>query len=294
MKALWSGDISFGLVTIPVKLFSAVREKKVSFHLMSPDGKCRLHHKLVCEETGKEYDYKEAVKGYEESPQEYVLFKQREVADMRPDADPTLQILDFVSSQEVDPRFYNKPYFLSPDKRGVKPYKLLLEAMRRTDKVAIGHFVMRRKRYVVAIKPLEESMELSTLRYDNELLHSKDFPHLRDLSKVSVSSKEIALGTQLIEQMTSKFVPKKYKNEDLEKLARAVASRAKVSLAKNKKGRAAPDEADQEGNVIDLFESLKRSIHGDASKAPSKKRITQNNVHPIKAKKHHRRAAKAG
>lgn len=276
MKALWSGDINFGLVTIPVKLFAAVQEKKVNSHLMSPDGKCRLRHKLVCPTTGKEFDFKDAVKGYERSPNEYVLFKKDELSALKAEADSSLEILDFVPIGEIDPRYYDRPYFVAPEKKSIKSYRLLFEAMQKTEKVAIARFVMRRKRYIAAIRPLEDGLALSTLHYENELLSASDIPHLSDLSKATVSSKEQTLGVQLIEQMATHFSAKKYKNEDLGNVSKAVAAREKTMSKKNNK-RVSHDDSDADSapssrdNVIDLFDSLRRSIHGKDTKATNAK-----------------------
>ncbi len=293
MKALWSGDINFGLVNIPVKLFSAVREKTKSFHLLSPDGKCRLRQKLVCEKTGEEFDFKQAIKGYERAPNQYVLFKKEELAALRPEANSSLEISDFVEIAEIDPRHFDRPYFVVPDKRSLKPYKLLMESMTQTGQVAIARFTMRRKNYLAAIRPLNHSLTLSILRYQDELLAEDDVPRLPELKKVALSAKERQMGVQLIEQMATHFNAGKYRNEDLRTVSQAIAKKEKIKGSKkvaSDKDVELEDQTNERGaKVIDLFEALKRSVHAkDSSKKTIKKSVklkTNDEVSGKKAKR---------
>src|SRR5687767_9402214 len=146
-RAMWSGSISFGLVNIPVKLHTAVRNREVHFHLLTKDGTCRLRRKLVCpdDDKEKEYDYKDTTRGYELGPDQYVVIKDEELSALWPEARRTIDIQDFVGLSDIDPIYYEKAYYLMPDQNGTKAYRLLFEAMSRTKKVGIATFVMRHK-----------------------------------------------------------------------------------------------------------------------------------------------------
>src|SRR2546426_4331174 len=167
-RAMWSGSITFGLVNVPIKLFPAVQDKDVHFHMLSKDGKCRLRRKLVCPETGKEYDFKETARGYEIAPDQYVIVHDEELRNLKPEAGRHIEITDFVDLEEIDPVYYNRPYWLAPDEKGAKAYQLLLNAMLETAKVGIAKFVMRGKEYLAAIRPREGALCLEIMNFAEE------------------------------------------------------------------------------------------------------------------------------
>lgn len=162
-RAMWSGSISFGLVNVPVRMYTAVRDRGVHFHRLSPDGTCRLRNKLVCPDTGQEFDFKDTARGYEIAPGQYVIMRDEELENLKPEAGRSIDIRDFVDLADIDPVYYDNTYYLAPDERGAKGYQLLLEVMKKQQKVGIAKFVMREKEYLAAIRPYKNALVLETM-----------------------------------------------------------------------------------------------------------------------------------
>jgi len=267
MRSLWTGSIAFGLVNIPVKLFTAVREHTAHFHLMSPDGQCRLRQKLYCPETGKEYDFSQTAKAYELAKDEYVLIDKKELAKLQPEKGHTIDIVDFTKEAEVDPIYFDKTYYLGPDKRAGKPYRLLLEVMLETDMVAIGRFVMRTKEYLCVIRPAGDVLCLDTLYFADEVLGQDAIPELKtELKGVRITPTEKKMGVKLVESMVTKFDPSQYRDEyeeAVEKLVRAKSKGKKVSLAATEPKRT---------KVVDLMDALQKSIAAGKARKPAGQR----------------------
>src|SRR5690606_39339020 len=146
---------SFGLVSVPVRLTTAVRDKDIHFHMLSPDGSCRLRRKLYCPDTGKEYDFKDTARGYEVAPDQYVLVDEKELEQIKPEKGNTIDIEDFVDLASVDPIYYARTYYLLPGEGGAKSYRLLVDAMTETGRAAVAHFTMRQKQHLTIIRPIE-------------------------------------------------------------------------------------------------------------------------------------------
>jgi DNA end-binding protein Ku len=252
-KAIWSGTVSFGLVSIPVKLVTAVREHGVSFHRLSPDGKCRLRSKLYCPDDGKEYEFGEAARGYEVAPDRYVLIEDEDLESLRPEASRAIEILDFVDLHEVDPIFYSRPYHLTPDKGGAKPYRLLAEAMKRSERVAIARFVMRSRGYLAVLRPLEESLLLCTMHYRDEVQMPDEIEGMSP--DVELAPKELAMAEQLIESMRVGFDASAYRDEYREALQSMLDAKAEGRVVTAPSGKERP-----RGEVVDLMDALKKSL----------------------------------
>src|SRR5687767_7031479 len=154
-RAIWSGSISFGLVNIPVKLFTAVRNNDVHFHMLHEKDMSRLKRKMVCAAEGKEVPADEIVKGYEVAPDQYVVVEDKEMEQLAPKESRTIEIRDFVNLADIDPIYYDRPYYVAPADRAAKPYRLLVEAMEKSGRVGIATFVMRTKEYLAALRPLK-------------------------------------------------------------------------------------------------------------------------------------------
>src|ERR1041385_1375389 len=137
-RTFWSGHISFGLVSIPIKLASAVREKDIHFHMLTPDGSCRLRRKLVCPETGKEYDFGQTARGYEIAPDQYVIIEDKELKSLKPEAGRAIQIAQFAPLESIDPVYFSHSYHVVPDEAGARAYRLLMEAMKQSGRVAVA------------------------------------------------------------------------------------------------------------------------------------------------------------
>src|SRR5947207_5667940 len=173
-RAIWSGSISFGLVNVPVKLYSAVHQQDIHFSQLDKNGN-HIRYKRVSEKTGKEIDYSDIVKGYEVKKGQWVMVDPDELADYKPEATKTIDISDFVALEEIDPIYYENTYYLAPDGKGAaKPYNLLLEAMEKKGKAAIGKVVIRTKQYLAAIRPLDGVLALSTMRFADEVVSTSD------------------------------------------------------------------------------------------------------------------------
>src|SRR3954447_16051174 len=209
-RAIWSGSISFGLVNVPVKLYSAVHTQDLQFHQFDSKGN-RVRQKRVSEKTGKEVDYSEIVKGYEVKKGQYVMVDPDELAAYKPESTKTIEISDFVDLDEVDPIYYETTYYLAPDgKAAEKPYQLLLEAMEKKGKAAVGKVVIRTKQYLAAIRPLDGVLALSTMRFADEVVPTSEVKNGSSSKKASVSSREVDMASQIIDSLSSEWDPSQY------------------------------------------------------------------------------------
>jgi DNA end-binding protein Ku len=257
-RAIWSGSISFGLVNIPVKLYTAVRDRDVHFHMLSSDGKCRLRRKLVCPESGREYDFDKTAKGYEVAPDQYVIITQEELEQLRPESGRAIEIESFVALDDIDPMLFDRPYYLVPDKNGSKPYRLLLEALSASRKVAVARIVMRTKEYLAVVRPIGDALCLETLRYADEVVAVGDVEGIPE--EFEVGDRELAMADQLIEHLTTEFNPADYRDEFRERVEKLIEAKAAGEDLVVQE----PSDSGSKGNVINLMEALKKSLEGVA------------------------------
>src|SRR3954471_20486380 len=208
-RSIWRGAISFGLVNVPVKLYSAVSKKTVRFNQLHEPDNSRIHLKRFCAEEDKEVPFEEIVKGYEISPGRYIVITPEELEALDPAKTRTIDIEDFVDLEEIDPLFYEHPYYLAPDTGAAKPYKLLLEALKETNKVAIARVVIRSKEYLTAIRPAGDVLTMETMLFADELIDPSEIDELPD-EDVSAPEREVEMAQQLIESLASAFEPEKY------------------------------------------------------------------------------------
>src|SRR5918996_6282889 len=169
-RAIWSGTISFGLLNVPVKLYSAVSRKTIRFKELREDDGARIRHKRVAEEDGKEVPYEKIVKGYELSPDQYVVLTREELEELDPKKTRAIEIQDFVDLDEIDPIYFTQPYYLGPDKGAEKAYGLLVKAMADSHKVAIARFVLRNKEHLAALRPMDGVLTMATMRFADEVV----------------------------------------------------------------------------------------------------------------------------
>ena len=208
-RAIWSGALSFGLVNVPVKLYPATRSKDVRFNQLHATDGARIRQKRVSSVTGEEVALEEIVKGYEISPDTYVRITPEELDAIAPKASRLIEIEEFVDLDEIDPLFYESSYYLVPDKTGAKPYALLLAAMTSENKVAIGRVVLRSKEYLTAVRPLGETLTMSTMRFADEIVPRNLLEGLPG-ADVEAGEKEVKMARQLIESLSAAFEPEKY------------------------------------------------------------------------------------
>src|ERR687890_2576832 len=194
-RAIWSGAISFGLVNIPVKLFSAVSRKTVRFHQIDGETGSRIQQRRVNPETGEEVPYERLVKGYEIAPEQYVIIEPGELEALEPRRTKTIDILDFVDLEEIDPLYYDHPYYLMPGTGAAKPYKLLVTAMEDAQKVAIARVVIRQKEQLVAIRPTAGVLAMSTMNFADEVVSPDRFDDAPG-DDVETTSREVDMARQ--------------------------------------------------------------------------------------------------
>lgn len=253
-RPTWSGQITFGLVTIPVKLFTAVRDVGVHFHMLTPDGKCRLRRKLYCPDDGKEYEYSETKRGYEIAPNQYVVIEDEDIEKAQPEAARSIDILDFVDLTSIDPIYFDRPYYLLPDGKSEKPFQLLLDAMASSERIGVAKFVMRTNEYLAAIRPYQHILCLHTMHFDEEIVDLSTLDY--EPKKASTDKRELALAEELIDKLYADFDPDKYKHEEKERIMRVIEQKSKGKKIVATGG----GPASQPTKVVDLLEVLKRSV----------------------------------
>jgi DNA end-binding protein Ku len=265
-RPTWRGSISFGLVSVPVQLFTAVRPNTVRFKQLHAATKAPVRQKRVDEQTGEEVAYRDIVKGYEVGDDRYVVVEPDELAALDPEASRLIDILDYVEAAEIDPIYYDRAYYLTPDGEiATKPYRLLLEAMGRAEKVAIAKLVMRNRAYLAAIRAQDGMLLLSTMHYHDEVADPAELDV--DLGNdVRVDDREVTMAEQLIESLTTTFEPKAYRDEHRERVLEFLEARAEgeqIDLA--------PEEREP-GNVVDLVAALEQSLARARGERPGAER----------------------
>ena len=226
-RSIWRGAISFGLVNVPVKLYSAVSKKSVRFNQLHEKDNSRIQMKRFCADEDEEVPYEEIVKGYEISPGRYVVITPEELEGLDPKKTRTIDIEDFVDLDEIDPLYYEHPYYLAPDTGAAKPYKLLLEALKETNKVAIARVVIRSKEYLTAIRPAGDGdvLTMETMLFADELIDPGDLDELPD-QDVRATEREVDMARQLIESLATGFEPGKYRDEYRERVLELIEQKA--------------------------------------------------------------------
>jgi len=260
-RSIWTGAISFGLVTVPVKMYSAVSRKSVRFHQLNKETGVRIQQKRVDPTTGDEVRYEDIVKGYELTPDHYVIIEPGELDALDPKKTKSIEIEDFVALDEIDPIYFDHPYYLAPGPGGSKPYRLLLEAMRETGRVAIANVVIRSKQQLVAVRPMGENvLAMSTMVYPDEVVDSSSIDELGAVEEVEVNSRELDIAKQLVDSLAGTFDADKYRDTYREEVLALVERKAE-----GKEIAVQPAADEDDGEVPDLMSALKASL--DAVKA---------------------------
>jgi DNA end-binding protein Ku len=253
-RSIWRGAISFGLVNVPVKLYSAVSKKTVRFNQLHDADGVRIQQKRVCPADGEEVPYENIVKGYEIAPDKYVIITPEELEALDPKKTRTIDIQDFVDLDEIDPLYYEHPYYLVPDTGATKAYRLLLDALRDTNKVAIARVVLRSKEYLTAIRPAGDVLTMETMLFADELVPSDRLDELPEEDGTRASDRELAMARQLIEAQATEFDPTKYRDEYRERVLDLIERKAQgedVSVQ---------PEVDEPTEVPDLMAALEASL----------------------------------
>lgn len=255
-RSIWTGAISFGLVTVPVKLYSAVNRKTVRFNQLNGKTGSRIAQKRVDASTGEEVAYEDLVKGYEIASDRYVVIEPSELESVQPEKTKTIDIEDFVDLSDIDPIFYDHPYYLAPGTGGAKPYRLLLEAMRETNKVAIAKVVIRQKESLVAIRALTDHdvLEMATMLFADEVVDPERLDDIPDADDVKTNDRELDIAKQLVESLSGEFEPDKYHDTYREAVLAMIEKKAagEEIVVQEVEEEAAP--------VPDLMSALKASL----------------------------------
>jgi DNA end-binding protein Ku len=253
-RAIWSGAISFGLVNVPVKLYSATSPKTVRFHQLSSKTGARIKQKRVDPTTGDEVPFEEIVKGYEITPDRYVLIDPEDLDALDPKATKTIDIEEFVDLVEIDPIYYDHNYYLAPTTGGAKAYRLLLDAMREAGKVGIGRVVLRSKQQLCALRPTGEVLTLTTMLFGDEVLAPDRIDELDSLGEAGASQRELTMAQQLISSLSAEFDPTKYRDEYRERVLDLIERKASGEEI------AVQPQAEEPAAAPDLMAALEASL----------------------------------
>ena len=283
-RAIWSGSISFGLVNVPVKLYSAVKKKTVHFNQLDESTGARVRNKRVSEESGREVPYERIVKAYEVSKGKYVPVTDEEFEAMAPEDSRTIDIEDFVALEEIDPIYFESTYWLAAEKsKGArKAYALLTKAMAKSERVALGRFVMRGKQHLAALRAVDGTLALHGMLFPDEIVDASSTPGA-DVDE-SVPARELEIAGKLIDSLTRKFDPKRYHDTYRERMLDLIQQKAKGQEI------VAPEPPKERAEVLDLMAALEASIK-EGRRTPARKRPAAKKKAPAKKKAAPKKAA---
>jgi DNA end-binding protein Ku len=267
-RAIWKGGISFGLVNIPIALYPATRREELKFRLLRKSDLSPVNYKRVAEKDGKEVSWDQIVKGYEYDKGRYVVLKDEDFQRVDLEATQTVDIQDFVDQEEIDPMFFYKPYYLEPQKGGDKAYALLRDALKDSGKVGIAKVVIKTRQYLAGVKPEDRVLVLELMHFADELA---DPEKLHVPKKTEVGKREMNMAKSLIDGMSSKWNPEKYKDDYREALMEVIEEKVEAG---GKEIEEKPKKAFKPTKVIDLVSVLQKSLEetGGKKKAPAKSR----------------------
>ena len=267
-RAIWKGSISFGLVNIPIALYSATRREELKFRLLRKSDLSPVNYKRVAEKDGKEVSWDQIVKGYEYEKGKYVVLKEEDFERVDLEATQTVDIKDFVNQEEIDPMFFYKPYYLEPQKGGDKAYALLRDALKDSNKVGIAKVVIKTRQYLAGVKPEDGALVLELMHFADELADPEklDVP-----KKTEVGKREMNMAKSLIDSMSSKWDPEKYKDDYREALMEVIEEKVEAG---GKEIEERPKKAPKPTKIIDLVSVLQKSLEqtGGKKNKPAKSR----------------------
>jgi DNA end-binding protein Ku len=265
-RSLWTGSISFGLVNVPVRLYSAVKQQDVHFHQLERGTNARIKYKRVSEKSGREVPYEKIVKGYELDRGRYVVIDPEELEALDPETTSTIDVTDFVSLEDIDPIYYEHTYYLVPGKGGDHAYRLLHEAMSETQRVAIGKVVMRQKEYLAAVRPLDGALALNTMLFADEIVPLDAIEGIPG-RRTKVPPQQLKMAKQLIDSLTSEFEPEQYRDEYRGRVDQLIRRKAKGETVE------VEEAPEKRATVVDLMDALRQSLEqpGGSARRSTKK-----------------------
>lgn len=259
-RPVWSGSISFGLVNVPVKAFTAVRSHDVHFHQLEKGTGARIRNQKISEKSGKPVDGDDIELGFEIRAGRHVTFEKGELADLKPESTKAVEVSDFVALEDIDPIYYERTYWLAPaDQQSAEPYRLLLAAMEERSRVGIGSVVMRNKQYLAAIRPLDGALAMSTMHFADEVVPRADIDGLPSGRAKKPEAKALKLAEQIVDSLTSDWEPERYHDTFTEELKEAIEhkdERDDEDVVESDEAAAGGEQAE----VLDLMAALERSV----------------------------------
>jgi DNA end-binding protein Ku len=255
-RAIWSGSVSFGLLNVPVKLYSAVARRGISLREVRASDGARIRHRRVAEGTEEEVPYEEIAKAFEISPDRYVPLSKDEIAALAPERTRAIEVQDFVDLDQIDPIYFDSPYYLGPAEGAEKAYSLLARAMQESGKVAIARFVFRNKEHLAALRPSDGVLTLTTMRFADEVVPPAELEDVLPSGKPKVAKREVEMAERLIDSLTRDFDPGAYRDEYREQLLALIEHKAEGKEVLS----APPPEEPQPTGAPDLMSALEESI----------------------------------
>jgi DNA end-binding protein Ku len=282
-RGIWTGALSFGLVNIPVEVHTAVRDTRPHFRLLHAKDRSPINYERVCQKEGSAVGWDDLVKGYEYEKGRFVVLTKEDFASAAVEKTRRIDILDFVNAEDIDDRFFDKPYYLTPGKGGDVAYGLLREAIRESGRIGIAKFIMREVQHLAAVEVVDEALVLSTLRFADELVEvgTLDVP-----KRTSVGKKELDMATSLVESLAAEWNPEKYTDDYRENLMRVIKAKMK-----GKKADLVAEEPPRDAKVIDLMERLRQSL--DASSGRGRRRAAASSPRAKMARATTRRSTRS-
>lgn len=250
---IWTGSVTFGLVSIPIQLHRAVKPKDVRFHLLREEDQARVRQKYVCPPDEEEVAREDLVRGFEVAPDHYVTIDETELDVLAPLARRSIEITEFVDLAEIDPIYFERSYYLAPEEGADAEYRLLYDALKRTGKAGLGSFVLRTKEHLALIRPIGEALGLETLYFADEIVVAAELPGVP--VKAPVGDRELRVAQSIIETMTGRFEPDEYRDEYREALLELINRKAQgQEIARE------AVEPPEPGKVVNLMEALNASL----------------------------------
>ncbi|WP_010632544.1 Ku protein [Sporolactobacillus vineae] len=254
LRTMWKGSIQFGLVYIPIKLYTATEDKDVKLRMLHKDCMAPINYSRTCSQCGKEVKNEDIVKGYEYTPGQFVMITEEEMNDLQGELSKSVEIINFVNLSEIDPIYFEKSYFIGPDSnQGLKAYSLLRQTIKDSGKIGLANIMIRSKQHLAAIRSYGSGMLLETLYYPDEVRNMADVPGLNTVITEN-APKEIEIAAQLVGQLTAEFKPEQYKDNFRLKLEQLITDKVAGVKPVQKKG------APKTGNVVDLLAALEASV----------------------------------
>jgi DNA end-binding protein Ku len=275
-RAIWKGSISFGLVNIPIALYTATRKEDLKFRLLRQSDLSPVNYKRVAEKDGKEVPWDQIVKGYEYEKGKYVVLKEEDFQRVDLEATQTVDIQDFVDLDEIDPIYFYKPYYLEPQKGGDKAYALLRDSLKQKKKVGIAKVVIKTRQYLAGVKPEDGALVLELMHFADELV---DASKLHIPKKTEVGKRELHMATALMDSMSAKWDPEKYKDEYREALMDVIEEKVEAG---GKEIEEKPKKAPKPTKVIDLVSVLQKSLDQTGTKKKSRTKPRAKHKRPAK------------